>query len=161
MSKGDMGEAGNGIVKISKAEAARSLLDSATRALLDDRDYVAAIVLGGAAEDVYQDLLDRDGRLAQAARQQMVGPVMQVYARLAPERDPLTEKQAFDTIRFTYNWLRHNDKKWKDEPQVIEVALVDEAHYAVKRAIENLFWFAKVEHPRVFAVVESHRRVTG
>lgn len=53
---------------VAKVEAARHLLDAALAHLLDTNDYLPAIVLAGAAEDIYRGTLGKDGKAPAASR---------------------------------------------------------------------------------------------
>jgi hypothetical protein len=131
---------------ISKVAAAERLLDAAIQMLLDKQDYLAAIVLGGAAEDLLQGQLARGNRAHAASRAQLAKGTQAIHKRFFPEEAPLKDKEAFELMRDVYNWLRHDDRG-----DAVERRLDwrQEALHICMRAVDNLFEVTGREHHRV------------
>lgn len=141
---------------IDKFEAARTVLDRALALLLDQGDYVSAIVLAGSAEDVLQDLLKRFG--AKGARSQFVEPVIRLHRQMYPGEPPMTENGVHSVIRLVFNWLRHADSN--REPPEITVDLRAEATIAAMRAVDNFWSLTRTHHPREQELLGFYNRTT-
>lgn len=129
---------------VEKAVAARHLLDRAIEALRAG-DHLSAIVLGGTAEDLFEGMLKQRGRQPVASRQQLVKAVPAVFKHLFPGELQLSEDDAYNLIRHTFNWLRHADKV--GEPQTKRLNLRAEAVALCMRAVDNLWELTGEEHP--------------
>jgi hypothetical protein len=133
---------------ITKTQAADSLLNAAVEMLLDRQDYISAIVLAGAAEDLLQGKLTRLGKGASAARPQMVPTVVAFAKKIGGTAN---EREAFGMLRATYNWLRHDDRT---DPENWEVDLRVEAIVTVQRAMSNRYLIDGTDHPRAREVFD-------
>ena len=130
---------------VSKLSAAERLLDAAIHMLLDNGDYLAAVVLGGAAEDLLQGQLARGNRAHAASRAQLAKGTQAIHRHFFPQEEPLKDKDAFELMRDVYNWLRHDDRG-----DAVERRLDwrQEALHICMRAVDNLFEVTGREHPR-------------
>lgn len=86
------------IVKTNKVEAARALLSRAIALLLDQEDYLCALVLAGAAEDVFEGVLKAAGR--PSARSELAELMLSVDEPL-PGEEPFTRKDAWLMLRMS------------------------------------------------------------
>lgn len=134
------------IETVSKLAAAERLLDAAIHMLLDNHDYLASIVLGGAAEDLLQGQLARGNRANAASRAQLAKGTQAIHRHFFPDEAPIKDKDAFELMRDVYNWLRHDDRG-----DALERRLDwrQEAVHICMRAVDNLFEVTGQEHPRV------------
>ena len=142
--------------KLSKKDAASHLLDAAISALLDRGDAVAAIVLGGASEDIFAGLLKREGRELEGARQEMILTIREFVALENPGAPPMAEKDGHDMLRGVFNWLRHNDRE--DDAQEMRLDFRLEAAAIVERAAENRFRLDGIDHPRMAELLALFRQ---
>lgn len=142
--------------KIDKVHASRVMLDRALALLLDEGDYISAIVLAGSAEDVLHDLLERFG--AKGARSEFVEPVQRLYRQMHPDDPPLTDGNVHSIIRLTFNWLRHASSN--KEPPEIEIDLRADATMAAMRAVDNFWNMTRTEHPRKQELLDFYKRTT-
>ncbi|WP_431274458.1 hypothetical protein ACQ858_20975 [Variovorax ureilyticus] len=128
---------------ISKLEAAEQLLNTALRLLIDERDYVSAIVLAGSAEDLFQGMLEKKD--LPSSRAQLASATLTMHGFLYPEEHPPKDREAFDMMRSAYNWLRHADK---DDGFERRLDWKKEAVHIAMRAIDNLYALTGKDHPR-------------
>lgn len=133
--------------EVSKRGVADHLLEAAVAALLDRSDALSAIVLGGSAEDVYQGLLKLQDDKGPSAREELAKDVIAIAGALYPDEPAMTDRRAFDAIRGTFNWLRHNDRAEDQQTRVINATL--EAAAIVERAMFNQHLLSGREHPRM------------
>jgi hypothetical protein len=91
----------------SKIEVARELLQRALYLFLEDRAFVPAIVLAGAAEDVFHGYLQRSG--AEPARTNFAKSASRISMHLDPSAPPIDVKIFVKRMRDPFNWLRHAD----------------------------------------------------
>lgn len=145
-------------MKLSKLEAAEHLLDRSVEAYLDRGDAISAIVLGGAAEDIYIGLLKRDGQGIPSSRAEMAEHVIATASHLFPGMKPLATGEAHAAIRSAFNWLRHNDPS-KDDPQDRTIDEVIEAISIIERAMENRLRLTGRDHPRRQELVLRDREI--
>jgi hypothetical protein len=130
---------------VSKLAAAERLLNAAIEALLDKGDYISAIVLAGAAEDLLQGQLARGNRADAASRAQLAKGTQAIHRHFFPDEPPLKEKDAFELMRNVYNWLRHDDR---DDALERRLEWRQEALHICMRAVDNLFEVTGSLHPR-------------
>jgi len=119
---------------ISKIEVATELLDRALALFLDQRAFVPAIVLAGAAEDVFHGHLLRNG--TEPARTNFARSASRISKHLDPAAPAIPEKVFVKRMRDPFNWLRH-----ADDPSDSDTAtwdLEEEAEHILSRAIENM-----------------------
>lgn len=139
---------------ITKVDVARALVDRALVMLLDEADYISAIVLAGSAEDVMQGLLNRE-RGEEGARESLVAAALKL---LNPPNNPrLTSERLHRVVRGAFTWLRHADR---DEPQSITVDLRFEAFDVTDRALENFIKLTGESHSRDRELYEALRALT-
>jgi len=131
---------------VTKLDAAWHLLDAALVALLDRNDSMSAIVLGGAAEDIFVGLLKLEGREGEGARQEMIPHIRAFLARDTPDAPVLRDGEGHDTLRRTFNWLRHSDRA--DDPAEWTLDFELEAAAVVERAVVNASRLTGTDHPR-------------
>lgn len=114
---------------ITKDQAASQLLHSAIDAFLDRQDFLAALVLGGAAEDVLEGVLARRGR--PSSRDELLNLAHAVDGSARSRRSPF-----YTLSRSAYNWPRHNDDP--DDPQEVTEDWQSAAAEVLGRAAVNL-----------------------
>lgn len=131
---------------VNKLGAALHLLDSAISMLLDRSDYLSAIVLAGAAEDLLQGQLARGNRSDSASRAQLAKGTQAIHKHFFPDAPALKDKDAFDLMRDVYNWLRHDDR---DDAFERRLDWRQEAIHACMRAVDNQFEVTGSAHPRM------------
>ena len=136
---------------ITKLEAARRLCDAAVVALLDQREPLSAIVLGGSAEDVLAGLIAMQVPAWPTAREQMVRAMRQLVNLESPPR-ALSDKDGHGLLRTVFNWLRHSDRP--GDPPTCEADFDAEAVEVVDRALTNLFLLTGTDHPRYSEVCQ-------
>lgn len=109
---------------LSKLDAAVDQLDWAIRLFLDNKAYVPAITLAGAAEEILGEMLGCDSAFAQLRQRitSMSGLPEKVVTQLHLNRGK--------------NWLKH----WQDlrDEEIIDLDLETEAIQYIVRAIANL-----------------------
>lgn len=115
---------------ITKEKAASQLLHSAIDAFLDRQDFLAALVLGGAAEDVLEGVLARRGR--PSSRDELLELAHAVDGSARPQR----KSPFYKLSRSAYNWPRHNDDP--DDPQEVTEDWQSAAAEVLGRAAVNL-----------------------
>jgi hypothetical protein len=120
---------------LRKIDVAREILDRAIKLHLDESDYLSAMVLAGAAEDVFHDLLVKAGKGEQAARNNMAGAAVAIQAEIAAG-SVLTEKTVRTWMRDAFNWMRHADKD--TDPDELTHDWECESAMVLVRASENL-----------------------
>ncbi len=144
-------------VTITKIQAADALLDRAVELLLDKRDFIAAIVLGGSADDILQGLLEKQGKTGTSAREQLIPHLRAWAAKFDLAGEPsLTDGQGHSLLRHVFDWLRHADKG--DDSDPAEFDLEGEAVGVIERAIENRHTLGKL-HRRAREVVMHERKL--
>jgi hypothetical protein len=118
---------------ITKTDAARQLLDRALELFLDQNDFLAAMVLAGAAEDVFRDYLLRAGK--EPSRDSIAIGTVQIANLIDPNGEPLRVKDVASAMRFPYNWPRHHDR---DDPDSLEIDWEDVAEQIISRASNDM-----------------------
>ena len=141
------------VAVFTKLKAADALLDSAVAALVDQRDYLAAIVLAGSAEDVFQGCLQREGRLQDSVRSYLV---RHMILHESPDEAPLSP---YKFVREVFNWLRHNDLN--EEPQTFGFDAEAEAFMAVEQALVNRHVLDGTLHGRYEEVKALEHKLIG
>lgn len=114
-------------MKISKIEAATLQLDWAIRLFLDHGEWLPAVTLCGAAEEV----------LGKAVEDHAAFSVLKTsLAAKYSTPEAVVSREHLNKVR---NWLKH----WKDYPadEHIEVEPLEEAVQCIGRALSNLFVF--------------------
>lgn len=124
-------------------------------ALLDRDDAIVAIVLGAAAEDVFQGLLRLAGKEAMGARAQFIPHIRAFVALDNPSEPPMPDGVGHSLLRSTSNWLRHNDQDDDAQERTLDFHL--EASAVVERAAENAFALTGVDHPRMTELMTRAR----
>jgi hypothetical protein len=141
---------------VNKAGAAEHFLNEAMTALLDRDDRLTAIVLAGAAEDVYQGLLKLSDRSSEAARAMLVAALRDFVALEDPGAPPMADGEGHSAMRGTYNWLRHHDGT-VEEPMDRRLDYRLEAAAVIERAVVNQFAVSSVEHLRFQELLMAFR----
>jgi hypothetical protein len=119
--------------RLTKRDAADRLIARASHLIEKERDFLCAIVLAGAAEDLLAELIDPDGKGAvPAARRQMA----EASASLLPGSSPGEFRKR---MRYAYNWLRHSGQH-ASAPEITFDA-EEEARDTLGRATDN-YWMA-------------------
>jgi len=125
------------IETITKQEAADRLIKRADRLIETDRDFVSAILLAGAAEDLLAELIDPTGK----------GPLPAARRSLAEAANRIQPGGGFrERMRWAYDWLRHSRDKPASDPE-ITIDTEAEARDILGRAIDN-YWQAFGTAPR-------------
>ena len=110
--------------EISKIDVAAHQLDWAIRLFLDHKDYIPAITLAGAAEEIL-------GKAVGA------GAIYETLKKKFASQFPLTEKEVSqDHLNKARNWLKHWDGRTNTETVCLE--LDKEAIQYIVRALANL-----------------------
>ncbi len=118
----------------SKIEVAQELLERALALFLDDHAFVPAIVLAGAAEDVFHGYLQRAG--AEPARVNFARSASRISKHLNPAEPEIPEQVFVQRMRDPFNWLRHADDP--SDPDNASWDFEVEAEHILSRAIENM-----------------------
>jgi hypothetical protein len=118
----------------SKTHAGLTLLNRAIDLYIDHQDYLSALVLAGAAEDIFHGHLVRLGK--ETARQNMATAAVKIAKRLDPSGKPRSERNMIDAMRWPFNWPRHNDRE--DDPEEVELDWEEEAWQVLNRAISDM-----------------------
>ena len=113
------------VIKVNKIDAAVHQLDWAIRLLIDHKEYIPAITLAGAADEILG---------------QVVGPQESAFGKLTQKfievhkikKDIITQKH----LNMARNWLKHYDHS---HPMEIEIELDSEAAQYIIRGVSNLF----------------------
>lgn len=120
------------LIRITKVQAAQTLLSRAIDLYVDQNDGLSAIVLAGAAEDVLQDLLKDAGR--SGSREEMA----KLIVALDDVGEGVSMNDAFGLLRYGYNWPRHADNRKGDDDFEVEIDWMSEAGDVIDRAGINL-----------------------
>jgi hypothetical protein len=116
------------IPRYSKLEVAKLQLDRAVRVFLDDTDYVCAVTLAGAAEEILGKLLERKQKT------NALGSV--VDACVAYGREIHGEQWEEKDFRGMANQIRNGLKHYTDGDDIDVPS--DAAEEMIDRAVENL-----------------------
>jgi hypothetical protein len=122
--------------RLRKVDVARGLLDRAIDLYLDEKAYVPAIVMAGAAEDVFHGYLKRNN--LQPTRANVAVTAARLYAKRqqpAPNQQQL-ERHFVNRMRDLFNWLRHADDA--TEPDEDDFDLEEEAMRVIDRAMTDM-----------------------
>ena len=113
----------------TKRDAADRLIARASHLIEAERDFLCAIVLAGAAEDLLAEIIDPTGKGdVSAARRQMA----EASAKFLPGASP---EQFRERMRVAYNWLRHSGQQ--ASAPAITLDAEQEARDILDRATEN------------------------
>ena len=134
------------VIKVNKIDAAVHQLDWAIRLLVDYKEYIPAITLAGAADEILG---------------QIVGPKESVFGKLTQKllksykikKDIITQKH----LNLARNWLKHYDHS---HPMEIEIELDSEAAQYIIRIVSNLFAYDRSvpsEFPRFMEWLNKER----
>jgi len=116
---------------ITKRDAADRLIARASHLIEEHHDFLCAIVLAGAAEDLLAELIDPTGKgSVPAARRGLA----EASARLLPGASP---EQFRERMRDAYNWLRHSGQQ--ASAPAITLDAEQEARDILDRATDN-YW---------------------
>ena len=134
-------------VTVTKIDAAVHQLDWAIKLFIDHNEYLPAITLAGAAEEVLGELVG-----GEAAFRQLLSSLTEKYGVPAN----VVSQQHLNKVK---NWLKH----WKDlqDSEAIEADLEEEAIQYILRATGNLYTHDKSltsETPRFFEWLAENRR---
>ncbi|MCI0528224.1 MAG: hypothetical protein L0Y56_12365 [Nitrospira sp.] len=133
--------------RIGKIEAAVDQLDWAIKLFLDQKAYVPAITLAGAAEEIIGETL----------RSESAFKILKERLSAQSSLSPKVVSQMY--LNKAKNWLKH----WKEmkDDESIELELETEAVQYIVRAIANLAAHDKSctsETPRFFKWLENNRK---
>lgn len=112
-------------MRISKEEAARRQLETAIELYLTGKDFISAITLAGAAEEILGKLL------AHKAQTNMMSNLIELDKAISGGRPFKTVNEEVNKVR---NWIKH--ARDKDEPQDMEIE-EGEAIAMILRAVVN------------------------
>lgn len=110
--------------QVSKIDAAVNQLDWAIKLFLDHQEYVPAITLAGAAEEIVGEAVSSEA-------------AYRILKKSLSEKTGIEEKViSQEHLNKTKNWLKH----WKEmkEEESLEIELETEAIQYIVRAISNL-----------------------
>jgi len=130
---------------MSKLEVAEHQLNAAIRMFLDERDFVCAITLAGAAEEILGKLLEKQGRQHSVA--EFAEACVKVGRHLFNEN--WTTKHFVEMQNFFRNGLKHLTD---GEPITVPPAAAEEI---IGRAVDNLWALEGRETPEVRRYMES------
>ncbi len=133
--------------QISKIDAAVAQLDWAIKLFLNEKAYVPAITLAGAAEEIIGETLSSEStfRLLKVSLSDKYGIPEKVISQ--------------DYLNKTKNWLKH----WKEmkDKECLEIELETEAIQYLIRGIANLVTYDRSvtsETPRFLAWINENRK---
>lgn len=113
----------------TKQEIAELQLDRAICIFLDEQDFISAITLAGAAEEILGDLLEMQGKTS--ALTDIVNECVNLGKTIGHEWKTGTFKHMMNFYR---NEMKHHDKGLGSMPIPVEAV-----HEIINRAAENLW----------------------
>lgn len=117
---------------ISKSDIARSQLVTAIR-LFTEEDFLSALTLAGAAEDVLAGLLNIQCK--KSIVEESASLIMRLRAETgAKAMGNMTKKQIFNSWNEARNSVKHHSEK---DDQDLKINLFDEAYWMITRALAN------------------------
>jgi hypothetical protein len=114
----------------TKQEIAELQLDRAIRIFLDEEDFISAITLAGAAEEILGELLERQGKTSSLTA--IVNECVHLGKAIGYEWKVGTFKQMMNFFR---NEMKHHHKDEGFDNMPVPVEAV---HEIINRAAENL-----------------------
>lgn len=118
---------------VTKRDAADRLIARASHLIQAERDFLCAIVLAGAAEDLLAEMINPTGKGdVPAARRQLAEASAKLLPGASPERFRMRMRDA-------YNWLRHSGQH--ASAPTITFDAEQEARDILDRATDN-YWTA-------------------
>ena len=132
-------------ITLSKLEVAEHQLNVAIRLYLDEDDFVSAITLAGAAEEILGKLLEKQGR--KHSLEEFAESCVRVGRHLFNEE--WTTKRFVEMQTFFRNGLKHITD---GEPIAVPRAAAEEI---IGRAVDNLWALEGRETPEVRRYMES------
>lgn len=120
-------------IEISKLDAAQMQLERAIKLFVDGDDYVSALTLAGAANELLGGAIEAKGW--RPSRNKMLDAYPNILALSTGKPPPvMTEKEIGTIINEARNWLKHyND----GEPILMNPE--NEAHFLISQAVDNYF----------------------
>jgi len=117
-----------GVEVYTQIEAARTQLERAILLFSNERDYLSAITLAGAAEEPLGKMLKEETGTNRFEHQvDMIARIQEHFGE-----EVTTRKQLISEENFVRDWLKHR-KEWGD----LEFNAKEEAHAMIERAVST------------------------
>lgn len=117
---------------ISKADIAKMQLVAAIR-LFTEEDFICALTLAGAAEEILARLLNAQGK--ESIVENSISSIMGLREKAgANAMGSMTKNEIFNYWNNARNSVKHHDPKDKEE---LKINTFDEAYWMITRALAN------------------------
>ena len=136
-------------LKLSKIEIAQIQLDRAISLFFNENDYISAITLAGAAEEILGKLLVKENVGKRPALKELIESSIEIHKKFHEEE--LLEKEIVQVA----NYYRNNCKHFGSGEDLL-FSVDFEAAHLIDRASENYFKLTNSETPGMVRFRESN-----